>query len=349
MTAEMIVTLDRRQRESPRSFLARLAEANRVFPLLGDVLLCPARSAALLVDEPKNRGVTINWENKKSASRSSSMSVVTADVNGMQMGSSLFRSSFRPLCPKCLAENEGTTLLLWELKRIHGCATHQCALLERCPSCREKFTWLFPLRRHCPCGFDIALASTTSLAPSSQTLVTLFDEVTNVKPGSRCSRSAAGLEYVVGLQASRLLLILEVIEEVLIPMYWGCTHGVFVKKHGQGYVDSIVLEILSDREFIFTLEHAIQERAGFDPRRESERLTPGQEPGQVPSWFEPALRCLPAHEAIKRLGRPKEELLGRPRKAYRWCNFSWQFKRADLANKQFSDRPFKRRGDHVLY
>jgi TniQ len=349
MTAEMIVTLDRQQRESPRSFLARLAEANRVFPLLGDVLLCPARSAALLVDEPNNRGVTINWENKASAANTSNTSMFVADVNGTQMGTSLFRSSFRPLCPKCLAENEGTTLLLWEFKRIQGCATHHCALLERCPSCHEKFTWLFPLRRHCPCGFDIALASTKSLAPPSQSFVTLFDEVISLKPGSRCLGYSTGLEYVAGLQASRFQLILEVIEDVLIPMYWGCARGVFVKKHGQGFMDSIALEILNDDEFLVMLEQAIQERAGFDPQRESEKLTPGQEPGQVASWFEPALRRLPVHDAIKRLGRPKVERLGRLKKEYRWCNFSWQFKRADLANKQFSERFYKRKGYDVFY
>jgi hypothetical protein len=337
MTADMLVTLEHKRRESPRSFLARLASANRVFPLLADVLDCPAKSATLLVDEPQNRGTTINWDNKKTVGFPALSAVPTpADINGAQMGISLFRSTFRPVCPQCLIENEGTTLFLWEFKRIHGCATHGCALLENCPACGKKVMWRHPLLRRCWCGFDLALAPTAQLASSSQSFIALFDEMVNVKPGARRLRGSGGLEYVASLPLNRFQLILEVVEEVLTPMFCGAALHEFVKKHGQVYVDSVVLDILSEPDFVVSLQDAIESRARYDPSREGERLATGQDPGQLASWYEPALRNLPRINALKHVGRLKYPL--------RWCNFSWRFKRGNQANEQYSPLLWRGKG-----
>src|SRR5215210_4650818 len=57
------------------------------------------------------------------------------------------------LCPGCLRESPYARRI-WDLIPITVCPIHKCLLLDECPTCKARITWLRTRISHCKCGAD---------------------------------------------------------------------------------------------------------------------------------------------------------------------------------------------------
>ncbi len=57
------------------------------------------------------------------------------------------------LCPLCLKELNYSRMI-WDWDIVKACASHQCKLIYKCPSCQKKIKWSRPGVSQCKCGFD---------------------------------------------------------------------------------------------------------------------------------------------------------------------------------------------------
>lgn len=90
--------------------------------------------------------------------RSSSVDLI--DIGGIQFPASCIRKHL-VLCPDCV--RSGYLPQMHDLSFCNVCAIHGERLLDRCPSCENIFDWFTLKDFHCPCGFDIRMATATFL------------------------------------------------------------------------------------------------------------------------------------------------------------------------------------------
>lgn len=57
------------------------------------------------------------------------------------------------VCPDCLREG-GYCRKIWELIPVTACPSHRRTLLDECPGCRGRITWVRRSVSVCPCGYD---------------------------------------------------------------------------------------------------------------------------------------------------------------------------------------------------
>ncbi len=69
------------------------------------------------------------------------------------------RGKYPQVCPRCLREG-GACLLDWELAGAVACLQHGCPLIDGCPHCGRRLTWLRPAVDVCNCGHYLWVDST---------------------------------------------------------------------------------------------------------------------------------------------------------------------------------------------
>lgn len=74
----------------------------------------------------------------------------------------LWRTGAAPICPECLAENDGARLLIWRTLQCFVCPKHRRLLISLCPSCQRAIPIGFGARVAHPavCGAAIPAGST---------------------------------------------------------------------------------------------------------------------------------------------------------------------------------------------
>ncbi|MGZ3239059.1 MAG: TniQ family protein, partial [Burkholderiaceae bacterium] len=58
------------------------------------------------------------------------------------------------ICPCCISEN-GYIDALWDLELVIVCPTHGRSLIDRCPTCKKRLSWLRPGLLICRCGASL--------------------------------------------------------------------------------------------------------------------------------------------------------------------------------------------------
>jgi hypothetical protein len=58
------------------------------------------------------------------------------------------------VCPACLREAEYARKV-WELAPVTVCPSHRSLLLDECPNCARRISWIRPRVSRCRCGFDL--------------------------------------------------------------------------------------------------------------------------------------------------------------------------------------------------
>lgn len=63
------------------------------------------------------------------------------------------RLSHPKICPECLLESPYCRRI-WELSLVTTCPKHKCLLIDECPSCGKRITWIRKSVCICSCNFD---------------------------------------------------------------------------------------------------------------------------------------------------------------------------------------------------
>jgi excisionase family DNA binding protein len=79
-----------------------------------------------------------------------------------------FELAHRPICPKCVVEEQGYERLSWLIRPIFICVRHQCRLVDHCPNCHKTFRSGRADLRRCRCGHN--LGENLATAVSSELL-----------------------------------------------------------------------------------------------------------------------------------------------------------------------------------
>ena len=63
-------------------------------------------------------------------------------------------SLYPKVCPSCIAD-KGYHNLFWDFALTTCCPVHNCLLINRCPACHKRLSWLRSDISFCKCGFDL--------------------------------------------------------------------------------------------------------------------------------------------------------------------------------------------------
>jgi hypothetical protein len=74
-------------------------------------------------------------------------------VFGSAVQQYLIRPDRLKICPGCLRES-GYARKMWELIPVTVCPIHKCLLLDECPNCNARLTWIRESISQCRCEFD---------------------------------------------------------------------------------------------------------------------------------------------------------------------------------------------------
>lgn len=103
-----------------------------------------------------------------------------------------FINARRPkVCPECLRES-AYCRKVWELAPVTACPRHSRMLLDECPGCRARVSWIRSSVSVCPCGFDWREASPCPVAPSEPSVAGRVHRLCNLPSGGNASGVTAG-------------------------------------------------------------------------------------------------------------------------------------------------------------
>jgi TniQ len=74
-------------------------------------------------------------------------------VFGSPVPQYVIRPKSPKICPRCLRESAHARRI-WDLIPVTVCPIHKCLLLDECPNCRARLTWIRTSVSHCRCEFD---------------------------------------------------------------------------------------------------------------------------------------------------------------------------------------------------
>lgn len=72
---------------------------------------------------------------------------------GASLPQCVIRARYPQICPKCLLET-GHCHRIWDLIFVTTCPVHRCMLIDVCPNCDSRITWLRNSVSICRCKFD---------------------------------------------------------------------------------------------------------------------------------------------------------------------------------------------------
>jgi hypothetical protein len=113
------------------------------------------------------------------------------------------RGKHSQVCPQCLRER-GVCLVDWELAGAISCLRHGSPLIDDCPHCRRRLSWLRPAVDVCNCGHFLL---TDAIAPTGEEMnawvETLVHRASNLP--ERCAVSAYGVPAWFGVLSADAL------------------------------------------------------------------------------------------------------------------------------------------------
>lgn len=72
---------------------------------------------------------------------------------GKKLHRFVFHSKGTKICPRCISE-AWYARRTWEITLVTTCVKHRCLLLDCCPNCGQRISWLWPSQTGCLCGFN---------------------------------------------------------------------------------------------------------------------------------------------------------------------------------------------------
>jgi hypothetical protein len=82
---------------------------------------------------------------------------------------SYIRLGYPKVCPRCLSESLHCRRI-WELSAVTTCLKHRCLLIDECPNCTRRISWVRNRVGVCSCEFDWREATATDVEGSDITV-----------------------------------------------------------------------------------------------------------------------------------------------------------------------------------
>ena len=79
------------------------------------------------------------------------------------------RLTYPKICSLCLSEDPYCRRI-WDIAGVTTCPKHKCLLIDECPNCMRRITWVRNRVSVCPCEFDWREAEATPVEESEQAL-----------------------------------------------------------------------------------------------------------------------------------------------------------------------------------
>lgn len=79
------------------------------------------------------------------------------------------RLTYPKICPLCLSEDPYCRRI-WDIVGVTTCPKHKCLLIDECPNCMRRITWVRKRVSVCPCEFDWREAEVTPVEESELAL-----------------------------------------------------------------------------------------------------------------------------------------------------------------------------------
>lgn len=96
----------------------------------------------------------------------------------------LFRKDSVPICPSCLTESPYIRQC-WHVSIVHCCPKHKAYLLECCPCCQKRISYLDDESiANCVCGYSYAKSGTNPLKERFDQLLTSLADLVSIKTGA---------------------------------------------------------------------------------------------------------------------------------------------------------------------
>jgi len=77
------------------------------------------------------------------------------------------------ICPACLRDRP-VWWAVWDLALVAACPLHRCLLINQCPGCKKKLSWLRPAVERCRCGVDFRTLTAETASPELVAMSTLI-------------------------------------------------------------------------------------------------------------------------------------------------------------------------------
>jgi hypothetical protein len=306
---EFLVSKPAHVNESLRSYISRVARANVALEFVRDELASITAAAAyyptFLDLIPAQHWIAAS-QLELPLFREGSETVIP--INDGRVHESVFRGGFRAVCPKCIARTSATPML-WEFDCIRACSLHQCALITKCPACRKQISWVSRRDRACNCGFRLSAAPSVHAGAATTLISEILYELVYLPRSERQVKWRPVIESVGTISLEWFLLLIAVIKELLLPRFLGCPTKHLENRWGQALVDDVMLEMLDDEDYVFSLRGALFLHAARSPHRLVEIMLPRGDRAALEENFGAALEDFPRHPSTYRF---------RTGASYRW-------------------------------
>lgn len=89
-------------------------------------------------------------------------------IFGLPIHKNFIRVRYSKVCPRCLSES-AYCRKVWDISPVTACPIHKISLLDKCPGCNKRISWVRNKVACCPCRYD--LTGTPSVAVKESDLL----------------------------------------------------------------------------------------------------------------------------------------------------------------------------------
>lgn len=294
MNESLLVSFPAAPRESPRSYLRRLARANGcehfVAPELSTLDAAMAfypKFSKLLLPEHRAASAHTSLAYSGSGYREASL------FFGHRIYPIRLRKSGRPYCAACLSEGKDVVPLAWELKEAKVCIVHGCLLQDRCPSCDGLVKWTGRTGDRCSCGFELNASDRQRSATSSWVLEQLIERAFYRETNKPIIFADGLFECACEIDFGWLLQLAAVYKNIVLPHWFKLYWNKNIASVDPAKIDEILLELLDDSVLAKSVKRIIRKKMTPDPTQPNEDRLVGLPWSEVEERCGTALRRLP--------------------------------------------------------
>jgi hypothetical protein len=155
--------------------------------------------------------------------------------------------AIRPkICPRCLLET-GYCRRIWDLLFVTVCPIHECALIDVCPNCKRRLSWIRSNVSVCLCNYDWRKSPRQPIKKSELIITRHIYQLCGLPIPEYCALSVNSRNPILALNLQSFVMALLFI----LTRYAGITAGGRESLGGKGGKQNSELHILCKKAFSF--------------------------------------------------------------------------------------------------